>query len=124
MKIKKYTIGFILLITYLIIGHKFKIYLFCPIHEFLGLYCPGCGITRMLYSMLTLDFYKAFRYNILLFIFFFPGLFLFIEYLYSIIKKKKPLYKRIPEKVWIIIIVLLIIYGILRNIFPFLAPIN
>ena len=124
MKIKKYIIGILLLITYLILGHKFGIYLFCPIHKITGLYCPGCGITRMLYSILKLDFYKAFRYNILVFILFFPGLFLFIEHLYSIKKNKKSLYKKIPEIVWIILIIILIIYGILRNIFPFLAPLS
>lgn len=124
MKIKNYIIGIILLISYLIIGHKYGIYLFCPIHKILGLYCPGCGITRMLYSILKLDFYKAFRYNVLLFILFFPAVFLFIENLYSIQKDRKSLYKKIPEKVWIGLIVVLIIYGILRNIIPALAPLN
>jgi len=114
----------LLLITYLIIEHKFGIYLSCPIHKFLGLYCPGCGITRMLYAILRLDFYQAFRYNVLLFILFFPALFLFIEYLYSTQKNKKPLYKKIPEKVWVILIIILIIYAILRNVIPCLAPLN
>ena len=123
-KIKKYLIITILLIAYLIIGHKFKIYLFCPIHEITGLYCPGCGITRMLFSILKLDFYKAFRYNVLLFIMFPFALFLFIEKIYSELKKRKPLYKKIPEKVWVILIIILIIYAILRNIFPYLAPID
>ncbi len=123
-KIKKYLIITILLIAYLIIGHKFKIYLFCPIHKITGLYCPGCGITRMLFSILKLDFYKAFRYNVLLFIMFPFALFLFIEKIYSELKKRKPLYKKIPEKVWVILIIILIIYAILRNIFPYLAPID
>ena len=78
----------------------------------------------MLFSILKLDFYKAFRYNVLLFIMSPFALFLFIEKIYSELKKRKPLYKKIPEKVWVILIIILIIYAILRNIFPFLAPIE
>lgn len=42
----------------------------------------------------------------------------------GIISKKEPLYNKIPTKLWVMIIAILIIYGILRNIpfFDFLAP--
>lgn len=111
----------ILLITYLYLGNKFHIYLDCPIKKTIGLYCPGCGITRMLLSILQLDFYQAFRYNPLLFICLPFFIFFLIE---GIISKKEPLYNKIPTKIWVIIIAILIIYGILRNIpfFDFLAP--
>lgn len=42
----------------------------------------------------------------------------------GIISKKEPLYNKIPTKLWVMIIAILIIYGILRNVpfFDFLAP--
>ena len=111
----------VLLITYLYLGNEFHIYIDCPIKKITGLNCPGCGITRMLLSILQLDFYQAFRYNPLLFICLPFFIFFYLE---SIISKKEPLYNKIPTKVWIIIIIVFIIYGILRNIpfFDFLAP--
>ena len=111
----------ILLIAYLYLGNKFHIYLDCPIKKITGLYCPGCGITRMLLSILQFDFYQAFRYNPLLFICLPFFIFFVIE---SILTKKEPVYNKIPTKVWVIIIIIFIIYGIIRNIpfFDFLAP--
>lgn len=112
---------FLLLIGYLILGNYFHFYIDCPIKKITGLYCPGCGITRMLSSILSFNFYQAFRYNPLLFISLPIILFLLIE---SIITKKEPLYNKIPTKIWVTIIIIFIFYGILRNIpfFDFLAP--
>ena len=39
----------------------------CPFHLVTGLNCPGCGVSRMLLSMLRLDFAAAFRHNAALF---------------------------------------------------------
>ena len=123
-KITKYIIIFIIALSYLIIGNKFKIYIPCLFHEVTHLYCPGCGITRMLFSIIKLDFYQAFRYNMLLFILFPFGSFLIIENYYSLAINKTPLYKKINSKVWIILIIILLIYGLLRNIYPPLAPLK
>ena len=96
----------------------------CPFHFITNLYCPGCGVTRMIKSILKLNFYQAFRYNQLLFILFPFFFFLIIDYIYSYIIKKKSIYKKIPEIVWIIIIIFLIIFGVIRNIFPYFAPVK
>lgn len=121
---KKITITIIfliLLISYLYLGNKLNIYINCPIKEITGLYCPGCGITRMLQAILQLNFYQAFRYNPLLFISLPFFIFFTVE---GIITKKDPLYNKIPNKILITIIIIFIIYGILRNLplFDFLAP--
>lgn len=121
---KKITITIIfliLLISYLYLGNNLNIYINCPIKEITGLYCPGCGITRMLQAILQLNFYQAFRYNPLLFISLPFFIFFTIE---GIITKKDPLYNKIPNKILITIIIIFIIYGILRNLplFDFLAP--
>ena len=113
----------LLLIIYLLLGNYFHLYIDCPIKKITGLYCPGCGITRMLLSILKLDFYQAFRYNPLVFISLPFFIFFLLE---SITTKKEPLYNKIPTKIWVIIIIIFVIYGILRNIpfFYFLSPIK
>ncbi len=109
-------------VLYLIFAKIFNIYLYCPFHEITGLYCPGCGVTRMIYSIFELNFYQAFRYNPLLFIFLPFIIILLINSIYSKFKKEKSIYEKIPNFVWSVFLVVLIIYWILRNIFPFLAP--
>ena len=122
--LKEHLTIFIILTLYFIFHLITDFYIPCPIHKIFHVYCPGCGVSRMLVSILKLDFVKAFNYNKLLFILFPFALFLYIEFIYSVIKKKEPLYKKIDNKVWYILIVILIIYAVLRNIIPGLAPIN
>ena len=97
--------------------------IFCPFHKFTGLYCPGCGVTRLLFSLIKLDFYQAFRYNPLVFILLILGL---IYLIINTILKKLNIYITIPNYIWCILIMIVIIYGILRNIpeFSWLAPTN
>lgn len=120
-KIVTLLIIILLFILYLIIGKYFSLYLDCPIKKLTGLYCPGCGITRMFLSILQLDFYQAFRYNPLVFI---SLPFFIFFYLQGLFTKKEPLYNKIPTQIWVVIIVIFIIYGLIRNIpfFHFLAP--
>lgn len=40
----------------------------CPIKDLLNLNCPACGGSRMAMSIVKLDLYQAFRYNMYLFI--------------------------------------------------------
>lgn len=39
----------------------------CPTRRFLGVSCPGCGMTRACLSLLQLDFQAAFAYHPLVF---------------------------------------------------------
>lgn len=95
--------------------------IFCPFHKFTGLYCPGCGVTRMLFSLIKLDFYQAFRYNPLVFILLIIGI---IYLLIKFILKKFNIIIKVSNYVWYILIIIVIIYGILRNIpyFNYLIP--
>ena len=111
-----------LIITILIFIGAFILKIECPIHKLTGLYCPGCGITRMFISLFKLKFYQAFRYNPLLFLY----LIIFGLYClyYLILKKigKEPI--KISNKFLYVIICITILFGILRNIdlFRWLAP--
>ena len=120
----KILIFLIILVLYLVLGSAFNIYIGCPIHDITGFHCPGCGLTRMLLAILKLDFYQAFRYNQLLFILMPFALLLLFENIYSEYKNKKSIYKKIPNYIWYSLIVILLLYAVLRNIFSFLAPIT
>ena len=94
----------------------------CPFRAIFKIWCPGCGGTRMVFSILDCDFYQAFRYNPLLFILLLLGIiFVIVELIYYI--KKKSLIK-IPVKVWIGLLIVVLIYMVLRNIpmFSYLIP--
>lgn len=101
------------------------IYIPCIFHEITGLYCPGCGITRLFLSLLTFDFYQAYRYNQLVFILLPFTLILIIDYLFkTLTNKKNILYHKINNKVWYLLILLTILFGIVRNIpnFDYFIP--
>ena len=68
------------------------------------------------------NLYQAFRYNMLIFILT-PFLMFFIfDYIISRKKQRDALYEKIPNSIWYILIIVLVIFGIIRNIFPFFAP--
>lgn len=95
---------------------KLGIYIPCLFRKLTGFYCPGCGITRMFLSLLQLDFYQAFRYNPLVFILF--ALFILFKILrFNLSKKSK-------EYASYFLLVVVIFYGVLRNIelFSYLKP--
>ena len=111
----------ILLTTYLYLNKRFSFYIPCIFHKITHLYCPGCGITRMIMSIFKLNFYQAFRYNPLLFIMM-PFLISYetIYYINWIHDKNYT----IPKKIWYILLIITILFTILRNTntFNFLAP--
>lgn len=113
-KIVTYGLLFLILIIYYFLHHTFGVAIPCMFKEITGFYCPGCGITRMLFSIIKLDFYQAFRYNpfIFLLLIIYIG-FLLIKIIIKIISNKDI---KIPEYVYYILILLLLIYWVLRNI--------
>ena len=121
-QIKYILIALLIGIIYFIFGNIYNIYIPCVFHELTGLYCPGCGTTRMINSLIRLDFYQAFRYNQMVFILIPIFTLYLIDFIYKSIKNKKPLLYKTPNYIWYIIVVLLVIFGIIRNIFPYFAP--
>lgn len=116
-------VGFIiLLLTYYLLNLFFNISIKCPIYELTHLYCPGCGITRCLFALIQLDFYKAFKYNQLVFILLPISFIYYIIYSYYYIKYNKRI--TIPKYISITILIIVLLFGILRNInyFSFIRP--
>ena len=107
------TFFFVVLILY-----RLNIPIPCLFHRITKLYCPGCGGTRMVISLLKLDIKSAFSYNAYVFIF----AFLTIVYFIICIIRCKII--KIPNLCIYIIIIVGILFAILRNIpyFSFLAP--
>ena len=114
--------AFIVIISfiYYFLNKYFNIGIPCLFYKITGLKCPGCGITRLIFSLIKLDFRQAFFYNPLVFILLpFIGFYIiYQEYLY-ITKKEDQIIKKIPSYIYYVLIIILIIYAILRNIFIF-----
>ena len=90
----------------------------CVFFELTGLYCPGCGATRAIFSLTKLHPYQAFRYNALI-ITLLPLAIIYLVYKYVFKDEKK-----IPNWIWCTLLIIAILFGILRNIpiFLYLAP--
>ena len=95
-----------------------KITSLCPIKAITGLECPGCGITRMFVALFHGNIYQAFRYNPLVFIE------LPIIFILLVLYKFKKEYRKVINIIFIVLLIITIVYGVLRNIpmFYFLAP--
>ena len=112
-----FALGIIVLSVYVYFKDPFKgPILPCIFNKITGLYCPGCGMTRAVNSIFNFKFYQAFRFNALVFI---MPIMLVIYYILNYKKKFK-----IAKYILIIMFIIAIGYGILRNIpqFDFLVP--
>lgn len=115
----------IISLIYYFLSINFHFYIPCIFHKITGLYCPGCGITRCLFSLLCGNIKQAFFYNMLVCLFF--PVFLFYAgyklYIY-IMGRKDNLFIHIPKWVLYFSLLITILFGILRNIpyFSILAP--
>ena len=103
----------------------YDIGLICISNKITGLYCSGCGMTRAVFSLLNLDFYQAFRYNIfsilllpVLILYFFGAIYAWL------FNKANFIARKIPQAFWIVMVILMLIYGVIRNfpMFSYLAP--
>lgn len=121
MKKRDYIFCIILIMVMAILYLKYGIAIPCIFNEITGLYCPGCGITRMVLSLLKGDIYQAFRYNPIIFI---DIPIICISLIFEKCFKNKKNIKKITNIVYTILLIITIIFGVLRNIpqLCFLAP--
>ena len=92
---------------------KFNIYIPCYFHKITNLYCPSCGGTRCVTSLLSFEFIKAFYYHPIFFISIVLGIIINIYYIYTVLANKK--FKLLKWWYVIIWISVLLIFAILRN---------
>ena len=121
MKIRDIIVLIVIFLIYAVLIIRFDIGIPCVFYEITGLYCPGCGITRLCLSLFEGDIYQAFRYNPIIFI---DLPILFILFVLNIFFKKNKNIKKITDVIIIFLATITIIFGVIRNIpiFSFLAP--
>lgn len=101
--------------------------LICVFHEVTGLYCPGCGAGRACYSILHGQFLEAFCYNPLMTVLLpLIGLYIAARMVDWVVTGGNHIDRKINVKFLTWVLVIVVVYGVLRNIpvFPFtlLAP--
>ncbi len=91
----------------------------CVFHEVTGLFCPGCGITRMFLAIGRLDLAAAFRWN--------PGVFVLLPFAaadavwcaFLYIRHGK-IESRIHNVFVWVVLVLLLAFAVARNVMRFI----
>ena len=107
-------IGFIYLLIHELTGFS----LFCPFYRFLGIYCPGCGISRMFFHLFRLEFYEAFSSNCVVFCLLPVALIMAGVHLYRYLRYGSGrLSKAENIGVWIAVGIL-IAFAVVRNVYP------
>ena len=97
----------------------------CPIYTATGIYCPGCGITRMFMSLFSGDIVSALKYNAMVMVLMPFMMFCGVRWSCEFVKNGRlgRMKKADLIAVWIAF-ALIVIFCILRNTpaFSFLAP--
>lgn len=93
----------------------------CPACTRFGFYCPGCGTGRALSALAHGEIISAFKYNPLAVCLVPLLLYWFAARVTAGCEKKLPEPKYRPYML-VIFLIIVALFGILRNIFPFLAP--
>ncbi len=121
MKKKDYIICIIIFGVMAILYLRFGIAIPCIIKTVTGLWCPGCGITRLCLALADGKIYQAFRYNPIIFV---DVPLILITFIIKKIFKNKEEAKKLNNIIYIFLIIITIIFGVLRNTpyFSFLAP--
>ena len=117
--IKVIKINLILLsifIGYYLLNKYTGIYIPCLFKEITNLDCPGCGITRCLFSLLKLNIKDAYNYNQLVTILIIPFIVTYIYYNYCYILNRENKLKNIINKISIYLLVIIILFGVYRNL--------
>lgn len=95
----------------------------CVFHEVTGYHCPGCGNTRAVTALLHLHPILSFRNNPIIILLGLTGLGFYTELVFDVCGKKVRFMPR-QTAFWIGAIIILMIFYVLRNFFPILAPIS
>lgn len=88
----------------------------CVFNIVTGLKCPGCGISRMIISIFYMDFAAAFHYNAALFVLSPVFLILAFSLIFRYIRTGSQKLSRGQSITVIVLIVLLVLFGIVRNL--------
>lgn len=88
----------------------------CPFHAVTGLQCPGCGMTRMCLALLRLDLAGAWQANPVLLVLLLPMVGLLVYRMVCYVREGHTPTKRWETLVWSGLAVVLVIWGVVRNL--------
>lgn len=88
----------------------------CPIYALTGLYCPGCGVTRMLLSLLRLDFALAWRYNPAILLLALPLAALLVDLARGYLSAGVVQPSRWRNTAALSLVIALLVFGVVRNL--------
>lgn len=94
----------------------------CITLTFFGFYCPACGMTRSVISLMQGDVLMSIRQNAMVIVFVLLYLVFYIWYVLKCFNIKFKIFLA-NEKFWYILLIVWFIYGISRNFIPSIAPI-
>lgn len=106
----------LLLFLYYKIYIKFNVGIPCLFKLITGYDCPGCGITRCLFSLINLDIKSAFNYNALVTILIVPFIIYYSYMNYCYIFGKNNNVKKYINKISVFLLIVCFVYGIIRNL--------
>ena len=96
--------------------HRTGIGIPCMFHLITGFKCPGCGVTHMCVALLQLDFRGAYESNQMLFLLSLFLAIVFATYIAGYVRDGEWKMNRLQTGVLSVSIILLIGFGIVRNI--------
>lgn len=88
----------------------------CLFHEATGLYCPGCGVSRMCLALFRLDVKTAFRANPVILLLLPAGLVIALQMAVRYVKTGKYLPTKAQTLVIYLMLGILLLFGLLRNL--------
>lgn len=88
----------------------------CLFHEVTGLYCPGCGVSRMCLALFRLDFQAAFLANPVILMLLPAGLIIALQMMVRYVKTGTHLPTRTQTVIIYFMISILLLFGLLRNL--------
>ncbi len=95
----------------------------CVFHELTGMHCPGCGNTRAVKALLHLHPIISFRNNPIIILLGLTGLGFYTELAFDVFGRKVSFMPK-NQFFWLAVLGVLLVFYVLRNIFPILAPIS
>lgn len=104
----------IILLGYYFLNKYFSISIPCIFNKITGYLCPGCGITRCLFSLIEGNYIEAFYYNQLISILIIP--FIIISTINIINYILDLSYIKIPKIIINALLIITLLFGIIRNI--------
>jgi hypothetical protein len=104
-------IGFIYIILHFSTGFSIP----CVFHLLTRLYCPGCGMGRLCFSLLKLDFASAFKYNPVIFCILPVFAVFFAWHIYRYIRFGDSSFRKWENVLLYVIVGVLVVFGVLRN---------